>query len=239
MRHGHKVGVVIPALNEAEAITRVIGDIPAWVDVIVVADNGSSDGTQRLAEASGAQVTVAPDGAYGAACLAGIAALPDCSIIVFVDGDYSDYPDRMDQLVDPIAVDGVDLVIGSRQLGRAAAGALTLPQRFGNWLACRLIKLLWGVSYTDLGPFRAIRADALRRLAMTDRAYGWTVEMQLRAIQEGLYVREVPVDYRVRIGRSKISGTVRGTFLAGHAILGTIFRIAMSERTRKRSQTFC
>ena len=236
MRHNHKIGVVIPALNEAKAIAKVIEAIPGWVDQIVVADNGSEDETPEIARRLGATVTHQPEGAYGAACLAGIAALEPCDVVVFVDGDYSDYPQQMDRLVDPIAADGADLVIGSRPLGRCERGALTPQQRFGNRLACFLIKLFWGFQYTDLGPFRAIRADALRLINMRDEAFGWTVEMQLRALQEGLKVLEVPVDYRARIGHSKISGTLKGTILAGHAILGTIFKTAW--RSRRKANKF-
>lgn len=234
MRHNHKVGVVIPALNEAGAIGNVIEAIPSWVDQIVVADNGSEDETAAIAQGLGATVTHQPDGAYGAACLAGIAALEPCDVVVFVDGDYSDFPGQMDRLVDPISLEQADIVIGSRPLGRCERGALTPQQRFGNALACFLINLFWGHKYTDLGPFRAIRADALRQINMRDTAFGWTVEMQLRAIQENLRIQEVPVDYRARIGHSKISGTLRGTVLAGHAILGTIFKTAW--RTRKRAR---
>ncbi|MEM7428171.1 MAG: glycosyltransferase family 2 protein [Pseudomonadota bacterium] len=235
MRHGKVIGVIIPALNEADAIGKVLAEIPGWVDHIVVADNGSSDRTPEVAHDLGASVTREPDGAYGAACLAGIAALPLTDITVFIDGDYSDYPDQMERLVDPIASDHFDMVIGSRALGRAESGSLTPQQKFGNWLACRLIGLLWGARYTDLGPFRAIGTAALGKLNMQDRAFGWTVEMQLRAVQEKLRFCEVPVDYRARIGHSKISGTLRGTILAGHAILGTIFRTALLDRLRRRT----
>lgn len=234
MRHNHKVGVVIPALNEAGAIGKVIEAIPSWVDQVVVADNGSEDETAAIAQGLGATVSYQPEGAYGAACLAGIAALEPCDVVVFVDGDYSDFPAQMDRLVDPISLEQADMVIGSRPLGRCERGALTPQQRFGNALACFLINLFWGFKYTDLGPFRAIRADALRQINMRDTAFGWTVEMQLRAIQENLRIQEVPVDYRARIGHSKISGTLRGTVLAGHAILGTIFKTAW--RTRKRAR---
>ncbi len=230
MRHNHKIGVVTPALNEADAIAKVITALPEWIDEIVVADNGSEDETAKIAAAHGATVVHQPDGAYGAACLAGIAALKPCDVVVFVDGDFSDFPGQMDRLVDPIVLSDADLVIGSRALGRCERGALTPQQKFGNWLACRLIRMFWGFKYTDLGPFRAIRKDALTRLNMRDQAFGWTVEMQLRALQENLKVLEVPVDYRARIGHSKISGTVRGTVLAGHAILGTIFKTAWRGR---------
>ncbi len=236
MRGTSRIGLVIPALNEADAIGRVLTDVPEWVDKIVVADNGSTDQTIDIAQSHGAMTVRAAQQGYGAACLAGIASVQDCDIIVFVDGDYSDYPQQMHRLVDPIESEGVQLVIGSRRLGHRERGSLTLQQRFGNWLACWLIWQFWSVQYTDLGPFRAIDANALKQIGMKDQAFGWTVEMQLRAIQEGLSIREVPVDYRVRIGVSKISGTIRGTVLAGHAIIGTILRTAWSERKSQRRQ---
>ena len=228
MRYQARISVVIPALNEADAIGSVLREVPDWVDQIVVADNGSEDDTVRVAEAAGAKTTVAEQRGYGAACLAGIAALEPCDVVVFLDGDYSDYPEQMDRLVDPIARDETDMVIGSRRLGSAAFGALTPQQHFGNWLACFLIRLFWGVRYTDLGPFRAIRRSSLDLLDMQDKAFGWTVEMQLKAILKQLRLREAPVDYRKRIGKSKISGTLKGTVLAGHAIIGTILRTALT-----------
>ena len=225
MREGKTICVIIPTLNEETAIGKVIADIPDWVDGIIVSDNGSKDGTLEIASELGAVVLKGEGGGYGAACLAGIAALPDtCDIVVFVDGDYSDYPDRMDALVDPIIEEHAQLVIGSRTLGNAQAGSLTLPQVFGNWLACFLIRIFWGVKYTDLGPFRAVDRNALEQLKMTDEAFGWTVQMQLHAIFYDVKTIEVPVDYKPRIGRSKISGTIRGTVLAGWAILGMILR---------------
>ena len=186
MRHGKTIAVVIPALDEEQAIGRVIADVPAWADDIVVVDNGSHDGTAHAAEAAGARVVAELERGYGAACQAGIKALADPDIIVFLDGDYSDRPQEMDALVDPIAVGGFDLVVGSRVRGERGPGALTPQQRFGNWLACRFIHRYWGAACSDLGPFRAIRAGALRDLAMQDRAYGWTVEMQLKAVEAGL-----------------------------------------------------
>lgn len=242
MKQGVRIGVVIPALNEAESIGRVIGEIPDWVDRIVVADNGSTDGTGDIAARLGADVVAEPAGGYGAACQAGIRHLStlDPGIIVFLDGDYSDSPAEMERLVDPIIADEADMVIGSRLRGGALPGSLTPAQRFGNTLACTLIRLFWGIRYTDLGPFRAIEAGALRRLRMRDRAFGWTVEMQVRAAQLGLRATEVPVSYKPRIGHSKISGTISGTLLAGRAILGTIFISAIRDsailrRVRARS----
>jgi glycosyltransferase involved in cell wall biosynthesis len=227
LRNGKRIGVVIPALNEEEAIEKVVAEIPAWVDAIVVADNGSSDRTSAVAKATGALVVREEVRGYGAACQAGLAALPASDIIVFLDGDYSDYPDDMHLLVDPIATGEVDLMIGSRVLGEAQSGALTPPQVFGNWLATRLIHLIWGTRFTDLGPFRAIRAVCLQRLHMTDRDYGWTVEMQIKAAKSGFHCAEVPVRYRRRVGISKISGTIQGSLKAGMKILAVICRHAI------------
>ena len=230
MRLGQRIGVVIPALDEERAIGRVIADIPAWVDQIVVADNGSRDATVAVARAGGATVVSEPERGYGAACQTGIAALVAIDIVVFLDGDYSDHPQEMAALVDPIAQATADMVVGSRVTGTRVRGALTPQQRFGNWLACRLIRAFWGVSYTDLGPFRAIRRSALEALAMTDRNFGWTVEMQIKGAQQALSTLEVPVSYRPRIGVSKVSGTVRGTVLAGVTILRVIGRSALRAR---------
>ncbi len=227
MRNTKNVAVVVPALDEEKAIGHVIADIPDFVDDIVVADNGSVDETATVARAAGARVVTERDRGYGAACLAGIAALNDADIVVFLDGDYSDDPAEMAMLVDPIANGDADLVIGSRTQGAYLPGALAPHQRFGNWLACRLIMSIWGVRYTDLGPFRAIDRHALARLAMSERTFGWTVEMQIKAAREGLRIVEVPVSYRPRIGQSKISGTLRGSFNAGKTILGLIARAAL------------
>lgn len=230
VRGGMTVGCIIPALDEAAAVGLVIGAIPAWVDSILVADNGSTDGTADVARQAGAAVVTIKERGYGAACLGALAALPSVDIVVFVDGDYSDYPQDMHRLVDPIVAGRADLVVGSRVQGCAEPGALTPQQRFGNWLATGLVGLLWGVRYTDLGPFRAIRADSLRRVGMRDRTFGWTVEMQIRAAKLGLVGMERPVRYRRRIGTSKISGTVKGTVLAGVRILSLIAREAVSGR---------
>ena len=224
------IGVVIPALDEELAIAQVIADIPEWVDDIVVVDNGSRDRTAAVAETKGARVVHESERGYGAACQTGIRALQDVDIVVFLDGDYSDYPEEMPLLVDPIVAHEADFVVGSRVTGNAQRGALTLQQRFGNWLACRLMRHLWGCAYTDLGPFRAIRRDALTRLGMVDRGYGWTVEMQIKSAKAGLRSLEVPVSYRPRIGKSKISGTLYGSFVAGTTILGWIARSTLSSR---------
>jgi glycosyltransferase involved in cell wall biosynthesis len=227
VRNGQRIGVVIPALNEEQAIARVIAAIPEWADEIVVADNGSRDGTARMARAAGARVVHESEQGYGAACQAGIRALGAADIVVFLDADYSDYPEEMHAIVDPIAAGQVDFVVGSRVRGEAKRGALTPQQRFGNWLACFLMQRIWGVTYSDLGPFRAIRRSVLQELGMTDRNYGWTAEMQIKAAQAGLKYLEVPVSYRARIGTSKVSGTLRGTLMAGFKILAVIGRSAV------------
>lgn len=228
MRNTHHCTVIIPALNEEPSIAAVIAEIPAWVDRIIVADNGSTDQTAQRAREAGADVVPAPQRGYGSACLAGIAAAGQTDIVIFIDGDLADYPAGMSALVDPIASGEATFVIGSRVLGGAEAGSLTATQRFGNWLACRLIRLFWRVEHTDLGPFRAITREALDRLDMRDTDFGWTVEMQVKAAQQRLATIEVPVPYRKRIGHSKISGTIRGTFAAGTKILWVIFRSAIT-----------
>ena len=227
MKNGQKIGVLIPALNEEKAISKVIQDIPDWIDRILVVDNGSSDDTAKIAAALNADVASEPQRGYGAACLTGIAHLQDMDIIVFLDGDYSDYPEEMAMLVDPIIADSSDLVIGSRSSGQSQSGSLTLQQIAGNWLACRLMNLIWSTNYTDLGPFRAIRTTSLEKLAMKDRGYGWTIEMQIKSALHRLRVREVPVRYRVRIGKSKISGTIKGTIMASLKIISVIMRFAL------------
>ena len=228
LRNGRRIGVIIPALNEEDAIGKVIEAVPDWVDYIVVADNGSRDQTSEVARNSGARVVREDERGYGAACLAGLQALPSSDIIVFLDGDYSDYPEDMEELIAPILTGGADMVIGSRVLGGAERGSLTPQQVFGNWLATRLIRLLWGARFSDLGPFRAIRDDALRMLEMEDRNFGWTVEMQVKAAKAGLKFAEVPVRYRQRIGVSKVSGTLSGTIKAGTKILSVIGWHALS-----------
>ena len=228
MRAGKRISVIIPALDEERAIGLVVAAIPPWVDEVIVADNGSEDRTAEVAGSAGACVISEPRRGYGAACLAGIAALRNPDVVVFLDGDNSDVPGEMGLLVDPIVRGDADLVVGSRALGRRERGALTIQARFGNRLACYLIRLIWGARYTDLGPFRAIRFDALTALRMRDRDYGWTVEMQVKAVRHGWRVQEVPISYRRRIGKSKVSGTVRGVIGAGTKILYTIFRSAVA-----------
>ena len=219
---GLRIGIVIPALNEAPALPHVLPAIPGWVSEVIVVDNGSSDGTAAVAASLGARVVDEPRRGYGQACLAGIAALsPGIDTVVFMDADASDRPEEMDRLLAPIAAGSADMVIGSRPLG-AEPGALTPQQRFGNALACWLIRLLWSVRFTDLGPFRAISRAALARLEMQDRNFGWTVEMQVRAAGRGLRCAEIAVGYRRRIGQSKVSGTLSGSFKAGVKILWVI-----------------
>ncbi|HHG85263.1 MAG TPA: glycosyltransferase family 2 protein, partial [Bacteroidetes bacterium] len=215
--------VIIPAFNEAEAIGKVVSDFPdGLVNEVVVVNNTSTDATEENAKAAGATVIREDRKGYGYACLKGIAYAnakkgadrPD--IIVFIDGDYSDYPSQTDEVIAPILNDGVDMVIGSRALGNREKGSMAPQQVFGNWLACTLIRLFYRERYTDLGPFRAIRFEKLLALGMKDQTYGWTVEMQLKAAKKNYKITEVPVHYRRRIGVSKITGTVKGTFMAGY-----------------------
>jgi len=225
----HSILVIIPAFNEENSVGSVVRDIPAGlIDEIVVVNNNSNDQTAVEAARAGATVLNEPIQGYGRACLRGIAYAknrqqkPD--IIVFIDADYSDYPGEITQVVGPILAGDVDLVIGSRALGQRESGSMTFPQVFGNWLATTLMRWIYGVHYTDLGPFRAIRFDSLIALDMQDTTYGWTVEMQLKAAKKGLRIVEVPVTYRKRIGFSKISGTVKGAVGAGYKIITTIFK---------------
>jgi glycosyltransferase involved in cell wall biosynthesis len=222
-----RIAVVIPALDEEQSLPRVLGDLPAGLRVIVV-DNGSTDATAAVACARGAEVVSEPRRGYGRACLAGIAALRPSppEIVVFLDADYSDHPEELPDVVAPLLEGRADLVIGSRVLGEREPGALLPQARFGNLLACTLIRLLYRRRYTDLGPFRAIDWRALESLCMRDETFGWTVEMQVKAARRRLRVVEVPVRYRRRIGTSKITGTVSGSVRAGYKILYTLFRYA-------------
>ncbi len=221
------ISVIIPAFNEEEAITKVIQDIPTdFIAEIVVVNNGSTDRTKAFAEQAGAIVLDEPRKGYGWACLKGIEYLEKngADIIVFMDGDYSDYPEEIQKVVQPILEQHMDLVIGSRVLGKREKRSLTPQQVFGNWLATRLIRLFYRARFTDLGPFRAIRSDKLKELQMSDKTYGWTIEMQIKAAKNKLSFCEVPVNYKRRIGVSKVSGTVKGTVLAGIKIIFAVFK---------------
>lgn len=230
------VAVVIPAWNEEGSIGKVIADLPrAWYSRVVVADNNSTDRTADVAREAGAIVVPAPVQGYGSACLAALGYLESLppedqpQVVAFIDADYSDYPQQLPLLVEPILNNQADFVIGSRMLKPQPAGAL-LPQAiFGNRLACFLMRVLFGQAYTDLGPFRAISWKALRDLQMRDTNFGWTVEMQIKAARRRLRIREVAVDYRPRIGQSKITGTVSGSIRAGYKILWTIFKYGVKD----------
>ena len=226
------IDVIIPAYNEEASIANVLADIPKdLVREIIVCNNASKDLTADVAKENGATVLEQPRKGYGSACLKGIEYLKKKSleeqpqIVVFLDGDYSDHPEEMYQLVEPIIENDIDIVIGSRALGDMQSGAMQPQQIFGNWLATNLIKLFYGYEFTDLGPFRAIKFDKLVEIEMEDPDFGWTVEMQIKAAKHKLKSIEIPVSYRQRIGVSKVSGTVKGTFLAGHKILWTIFKL--------------
>ena len=221
--------VIIPAFNEARSIGKVVAEIPTdLVTEVIVVNNASTDDTAAAALQAGATVLDEPRAGYGNACLRGIAycqrSVPRPEIIVFLDGDLSDFPQEMGALVQPIAADKADMVIGSRTLGKRERGSVTVQQIFGNWLATKLLRLFFKAKFTDLGPFRAIRFSSLLALEMRDPTYGWTVEMQVKAAKQHIRFMEVPVSYRKRIGVSKVSGTIKGTIMAGYKILYTIFK---------------
>ena len=220
-----RIVVIIPAFNEEESLPKVIADIPKFVDEIIVVNNGSTDKTEEVAKSLGVTVLNEYEKGYGAACLKAIEHIKNkqIDIVVFLDGDYSDHPQEMDLIVEPIINNEVDLVIGSRMLGNREKGAM-LPQAvFGNWLSAFLIKLFWNYNFTDLGPFRAIKYSSLQKLKMQDRNFGWTVEMQIKAAKHKMKCIEVPVSYRKRIGKSKVTGTIKGTVKASVKILYLIF----------------
>ena len=251
MYRNRKVTVIIPALNEAPSIGLVLDGLLALeaednssfdadglqqpdkaggklIDEIVLCDNGSTDETAAIAIARGALVVEEPEAGYGAACLAALGAATDKDIVVFVDGDHSVEAKELPGLIEPL-IGGADLVIGSRTLGRCEKGALSIPQHIGNRLASSMMRLLWRANVTDLGPLRAVTNEALSAIAMTDRRFGWTVEMQVRAYQLKQHVVEIPVSTRKRIGKSKIGGTVKGVIGASHGILGTIFKLYLRQ----------
>src|SRR5262245_22341078 len=237
LRRSSSIDVIIPALNEEASLPLVLAALPRPpVRRVVVADNGSTDGTARVARAGGAEVVAAPRRGYGSACLAALDHLRRSGppeVVVFVDADFSDHPEELPQLVAPILAGEADLAIGSRVLGRRERGALLPQARAGNLVAVLLIRLLYGHRYTDLGPFRAARWEAVERLGMADPDFGWTAEMQVKALRHGLRVVDVPVSYRRRVGVSKIAGTVSGTLRAGHKILWTVLRHSVGGRRRR------
>ncbi|WP_296386598.1 glycosyltransferase family 2 protein [Winogradskyella sp.] len=225
-----KIVVIIPAFNEEESIPQVIKDIPKIVDEIIVVSNNSTDNTEINAQKAGATVLLEHKKGYGYACLKGMDYIasfdyterPD--IVVFLDGDYSDYPEELTKIVKPIIEDNVDFVVGARVKELREEGSMTVPQIFGNWLATSLMKLFFRSTFTDLGPFRAIKYEKLLGLKMEDKTYGWTVEMQLKALKQKLSYSEISVNYRNRIGVSKVSGTIKGAIFAGVKILTWIFK---------------
>ncbi len=227
----NEIKVIIPAFNEADSIAKVVQELPEAVSEIIVVNNDSTDETERNARNAGATVLTEKKRGYGYACLCGMdyvarqSKVPD--IIVFIDGDYSDYPEELSRVVAPILNNGYDFVVGARVKRLREEGSMTPQQVFGNWLATRLMKLFFGATFTDLGPFRAIRYDKLLSLEMEDKTYGWTVEMQLKALRKKLAYTEVPVRYKKRIGISKVSGTVKGSIFAGIKILSWIFKYSM------------
>ena len=232
---GMQIALIVPALNEEPVIGRMLDAVPKFLySAILVADNGSTDRTADVAARHGAIVVREPERGYGAACLRAIAALPpDIEAVVFMQADLSEDPSEAHLLLHPIASGRADMVIGTRTQGTAEPGALLPHQQFGNWLATSLIRLFYGYRYSDLGPFRAIRRDALERLQMRERNYGWTIEMQVRAIEEGLRVIEVPVRYRVRVaGVNKVSGNWKASLIAGYRIIATVLGIAARRGNR-------
>lgn len=227
----HFVSVIIPALNEEEPIAEVVRAVAATSipREIIIVDNGSTDGTADRARAAGAKVVTEPHRGYGRACMAGVRALsPECNVVVFLDGDGSDCPEFINQLVDPVGRGTHDFVIGSRTRGQREPGSMNLQQMISGRVAGFLLRLLYGVRYTDMSPFRAIRRDALEALEMREQTYGWNLEMQMRAARAGLRILEIPVNHRCRTGgQSKVSGTLRGTFVAGTRIMATLLRVAL------------
>lgn len=225
------IKVIIPALNEENAISKVIKEIPEFVDEIIVIDNGSNDNTSVVAKEFGATVLHEIKKGYGYACLKGLNYIRNLKdrtdVIVFLDGDYSDYPNQMSKLISPIIYDNFDFVLGSRKQILSEKGAMNSHQIFGNWLATTLMSLLFKSKFTDLGPFRAIKYDVLKKLNMCDKTYGWTVEMQLKILKHKYKYLEVPVKYRNRIGVSKVSGTLKGSIFAGIKILTWIFKYSL------------
>ncbi len=224
-----KIIAIIPALNEESSVGKVITELPGMVNGVIVCDNGSTDRTAAVAREAGAKVVEEIERGYGAACLRAIAAAPaDTGVLLFIDADYSDFPEEATNLLEPLAEGHYDLVIGSRMLTYSDHKALPPVAAFGNWLTSNLIRIIWGARFTDIGPFRAIRYEQYQKLEMKDRNFGWTTEMQVKAVKRGLRCLEVPVRYRPRIGESKISGTISGSIRAGFKFLWIILREAFS-----------
>ena len=230
------IKVIIPAFNEKDSIAKVIAEIPSVVNEVIVVSNNSTDNTIEIAKAAGATVLSEDKKGYGSACLKGLEYISNQTIkpniVVFLDGDYSDYPEELIKIVQPIIKDDIDLVIGARNKELREYGAMTPQQIFGNWLATILMKIFFNAKFSDLGPFRAIKYDKLLTLQMQDKTYGWTIEMQLKALKQKMKYCEVPVRYRKRIGVSKISGTIKGTVMAGVKILGWIFKYGLTKPHR-------
>lgn len=227
------IKVIIPAYNEQDSIGHVIADIPELVDQIIVINNASTDQTAQVAKTAGATVLTEMNKGYGYACLKGMEYIASqkevVDIVVFLDGDYSDYPEQLTEIIQPILDQDVDMVIGARDARFRESGSMTKPQIFGNWLATTLMRLFFGAKFTDLGPFRAMKYKSLLALEMEDKTYGWTVEMQLKVLRKGMRYTEIPVKYRNRIGVSKVSGTVKGAIFAGVKILGWIFKYSFKK----------
>lgn len=227
------IKVIIPAYNEGESIAKVINDIPSIVDEIIVVSNNSTDDTEKNARNAGATVLTETRRGYGYACLKGMDYIykqtEKPEIIVFLDGDYSDYPEELTKIVAPIIEENVDFVVGARVKELREKGAMTFPQIFGNWLATSLMSIIYNSTFTDLGPFRSIKYSKLLELKMEDKTYGWTVEMQLKVLKKNMTYKEIPVNYRNRIGVSKVSGTIKGAIFAGMKILEWIFKYSFKK----------
>ena len=236
MFSGKRIAIIIPALNEARSIKRVIKDIPAYVDEVVVVDNGSSDQTDVIARAAGARVVYQSVRGYGAACLAGIRTLRNVDVVGFIDGDYSDYPEDLCKLLEPVAGGEYDFAMGQRECVDSNMNAIPIHQRLGNWVACHLIHSLHGFSFVDLGPMRCLTKELLFELQMEDEDFGWTTEMQIKVLRARARMLLTPVRYRKRIGQSKISGTFKGSFLAGYKIIYWTVRLSLSSSIRRIEQ---
>ncbi|MEE9431704.1 MAG: glycosyltransferase family 2 protein [Melioribacteraceae bacterium] len=234
-KYNKNISVIIPAFNEEASIGKVINDIPSIVKEIVVVDNNSTDATSKVAKEFGATVLLEKQKGYGIACLTGIKYLKDknVDILVFLDGDFSDYPEELTDLVKPIINDNFDFVLGSRVLGEKEDGALPIQSQFGSIVAGFLMNLFWKIKYTDLGPFRAIKFDKLLALEMEDEWFGWTIEMQIKSAHQNFRTKEIPVKYRNRIGQSKVTGTIKGTIMASIIIMSTIFKYAFQLKNNK------